>query len=69
MAMNGNSLGNEIAVALEAVTGAPLVGTEGEAMWKAIAGAIVKHIQSNGVVNTTVTTPNTINGTGVGTVS
>jgi len=69
MAMDGDSLGNEIAVALEAVTGAPLVGTEGEDMWKAIAGAIIKHIQSNGVVNTTVTTPDTVNGTGVGTVS
>lgn len=35
----------------------------------AIAKAVVDEIKANAVVNTTVTTPDTINGTGIGTVS
>lgn len=59
MAMNGDGMGSEIAAALEAATGGAIVGTESEDFWKAIADAIVKHIQANGVVKT----PDTINGT------
>lgn len=56
MAMNGNNMGSEIAQALESL--GVLAGDETAAditpIWQAVATAIVSHIQTNGVISTTV---------------
>lgn len=69
MAFDGDTLGSAIASAIEGVTGGTIVGTQSEDIWKVIAGEILDHITANGVVSTVVTTPDTINGTGTGSIA
>lgn len=56
MAMNGNSLGDEMRVAVDAVMAAAVDKTSAatrQDVWRAIGGAIVAHIQANAVVSAT----------------
>ena len=72
MALDGDRLGVAIATAITAAKpadGAAMSSAELETMWKVIAGEIVDEFTSNGDVATTVTTPDTINGTGTGGIS
>ena len=68
MAMDGDAMGAAIQAAIEGVSGATLP-TMSQDIWKAIGGAIVLHIQTSGVVSTIVATPDTLTGTGVGTIA
>ena len=70
MALDKDRLGNAIVTALKLLNSE--IGGANEAeltiVWKTIANEIILELKNNGVVNTTVTTPDTINGTGEGTI-
>lgn len=69
MAMNGDTLGLAIKAAVDGVTNK----TDRDALFKAIGGAIVAHIQANAVVAVTsvsgVTAGAGVSGPGTGTIS
>lgn len=70
MAMNKEVLGASIALAISGLSDNDKLDTT--KIWSAISGEIIKHIQTLGVVSTTVSTavqtvPATGTGTGVGT--
>jgi hypothetical protein len=58
MALNGNTMGEEVVTALEGVDGSMTSDQITQLMtaWKAICGAIVSHIQANAVVLPTALT-------------
>lgn len=51
MAMNGSTLGDEIVAAVNALTAPQKI--DPTACWRAIAGAIVAHLQANATVTVT----------------
>lgn len=69
MAMNGDTLGAAMKAAVDAVSDK----TDRDALFKAIGGAIVAHIQGNAQVNVTsvsgVTAGSAASGPGTGTIS
>lgn len=77
--MNSTLLGSEIEAAIDqAISSNPEAGSsQRTALWEAIAGAIIAHIQTNAVVSTTVavtsvsgvTTGAGVSGPGAGTGS
>jgi hypothetical protein len=52
MAMNGNTMGDEVVAAIKSVTGAATHPQDAQVtlIWEAICTAIVKHIKDNAVV-------------------
>jgi len=70
MALTTASLAARIIAEINTAEGGPpLDSAKLNRFAEALAKAIVDEIQANAIVNTTVVTPDTINGTGVGTVS
>jgi hypothetical protein len=72
MALDANKTGQSIAdvIAANRPAAGESVTDEGLAnMWKAIVGVLFDDISADGVVSTTVTTPDTINGSGLGSIS
>ena len=66
MAMVGNTLGSEIKTAVDALSSNDKLDME--KVWQAVGGAIIIHIQTNGVVSTITTCPAGA-GTGIGTIA
>jgi hypothetical protein len=54
--MNGNNLGDEIALAIIDSRAPPEVQAQVKAIWEKIGTAIVNHIKTNAEITTTVTT-------------
>lgn len=72
MALDGDKTGAAVAAIIQAnapTPGTPVTPAQLETMWKAIITKIYADIAADGVVNTVVTTPDTINGTGTGSMS
>lgn len=73
MSLDKDRLGNALADRIITIMGAsaPIAADETALrdLMKALSDEIIKEFETNGVVNTTVTTPDTINGTGVGTIT
>ena len=72
MALNGNSLGDQMLAAIDALSDSSKKNRQ--AIFRALGGAIVSHIKTNGVVNTGITvqvSPSSGTGatTGPGTIS
>jgi hypothetical protein len=72
MALDKNRLGSAIATAVKAISipqSSPITDAKMIEIWQAVSDEIIKEFTTNGVVNTIVITPDTINGTGVGGIS
>lgn len=52
MAMNGNTMGDEVVAAIKALSGSPALPQDPQikVLWEAICTAIVTHIKNNAVV-------------------
>ncbi len=72
MALSGDTLGIALKAAVDALVVSQVAQmTDAEELnyWKAIGNEIVDHITTSALVSTTVATPDTLTGTGTGTVS
>lgn len=72
MALDPSRMGTAIAAAVKAsapVAGSPVTDAQLEAIWIAASTEIIKEFVSNGIVATIVATPDTLTGTGTGSIS
>jgi len=73
MSLNANNLGDDFVTTIKTIMGASAPNPADEAslqtLMRALAKDIIDHFTANGVINTTVSTPDTVTGTGTGTIS
>lgn len=72
MALDGDKTGQSVADFIKAsapAAGAPMTDAALATMWKGIVNIIYGDMGDDIEVSTTVTTPDTINGTGTGTIA